>query len=114
MEVWVYTVGYTIQADDADPLINTVTVTGVDEDGDEVVGSDEHSLGIEFKPVLQVVKSVQGDIETAEVGDEVTYEIEVSHAATSDGSAVSGLVVSDNVAVGAVLQSGDTLSLIHI
>jgi uncharacterized repeat protein (TIGR01451 family) len=43
-EAWVYTASYTIQADDPDPLINTVSVTATDALGTEATDTDTHSL----------------------------------------------------------------------
>ena len=59
---------------------------------------------VDDQPVLEVVK--QGPASAA-VGDQVTYTIQVSHAAASDGSPVSGITVTDDVAGAATYVSGD-------
>jgi uncharacterized repeat protein (TIGR01451 family) len=57
-EAWVYTASYTIQPDDPDPLINTVTVTATDVWGTETTASDTHgvspgpSTGAIFLPIV--------------------------------------------------------------
>ena len=43
-ETWTYTATYTVLATDPDPLVNTVTVEGTDEDNDPVTATDNHSL----------------------------------------------------------------------
>jgi hypothetical protein len=51
-ETWVYTAGYTIQATDPDPLVNTATVTGEDADGEDVPdATDGHSTAIAAEPI---------------------------------------------------------------
>jgi uncharacterized repeat protein (TIGR01451 family) len=57
-EAWVYTASYTIQPDDPDPLINTVTVTATDVWGTETTAFDTHgvspgpSTGAVFLPIV--------------------------------------------------------------
>ena len=45
-ETWVFTADYTIQATDPDPLVNTATVTGDDDDGDPTSDTDTHSTEV--------------------------------------------------------------------
>ena len=106
-ETWNYSATYTIVAADADPLINTGTVTGTDRDGKTISDTDTHTLNIGFAPVITVVKSGPA---SATVGQTVTYTFAVSHAPTSDGSAVRGLTVTDNIAGAATYVSGDANS----
>jgi uncharacterized repeat protein (TIGR01451 family)/uncharacterized repeat protein (TIGR02543 family) len=105
-ETWVFTASYTIQITDPDPLLNTGTVSGQDEDGDDVPSAeDTHSTALGYAPFLTIVKD--GPL-AANVDDTVVYSFTVSHDATSDGSAVSSVTVIDTVAGTATLASGDT------
>ena len=107
-ETWTYTTTYTVLATDPDPLVNTVTVEGTDEDNDPVTATDNHSLPI-GAPVIEVVKTA--DVKSAEVGDTVTYTFTVSHATASDGTPVSAITVIDDIAGAATLDTqtgGDT------
>ncbi len=104
-ETWTYTVDYQVRASDPDPLINTASVSGVDTNGDPILDDDSHSLDIDYLPMLQVAKSGPPN---AAVGDTVTYAYEVSHAAGSDGSAITGPSVSDDVTGPASYDSGDS------
>ena len=55
-ESWVYTVSYTIAPTDTSPLINTVTVEGLDRDGRPVSASDEHStIIVQFGPGIHMI-----------------------------------------------------------
>ncbi len=103
-ESWTFTASRAVLASDPDPLVNTVVVSGLDGDGAPVSASDSHSLDVDYQPVLEVAKSGLG---TAAVGQTVTYTFVVSHGVGSDGSAVSGVVVSDDVASGEAYVSGD-------
>lgn len=62
-------------------------------------------MNVGFAPAITVVKSGPA---SATVGQTVTYTFAVSHAPTSDGSAVTGLTVTDNIAGAATYVSGDT------
>lgn len=104
-ETWTYTASYTVLASDPDPLVNTATVVGKDQDGDEVTAGDSHSLDIEYVPALTVAKNGPT---TADVGETVEYTFSVSHAGSSDGSPVGSVTVSDDVAGAAGFVSGDT------
>ncbi len=104
-ETWQYSVTKLVGPNDVDPLVNSGTVTGTDPDGDTITASDDHSLGIDFLPIIEVVK---GGPSSANVGDVVTYTFDVSHAPGSDGSSVNGLTVTDDIAGPATYQSGDT------
>ena len=103
-ETWTYTASHTVTTTDADPLVNIVTASAADRDGDPISDTDTHSLPIEFAPVLVVSKTGPA---TANVGDTLNYFIDVTHAPSSDGSAVSALLVNDDVAGAAALLSGD-------
>ena len=101
-EVWTYTGSREIKKDDPRYLTNTVCVYGLDLDTDEVYDCDSVTVPVTHNPLLELVKSGPA---TAGVGDVVSYYFEVSHAAGSDGSPVSGLTVTDTVAGDATLIS---------
>ena len=103
-ESWTFTASRTVLASDPDPLVNTVVVSGSDGDGAPVSASDSHSVDVDYQPVLEVSKSGLG---TAAVGQTVTYSFTVTHGPGSDGSPVSGVSVSDDVASGEAYVSGD-------
>ena len=104
-ESWVYEATHVVTATDPDPILNTVTVTASDEDGDDLPDStDDHSTDIDHLPVIVVVKTGPA---VAVAGDTVTYTFTVSHDPTSDGTPVSNLTVSDDVAGAAAYVSGD-------
>ena len=112
-ETWTYTATYTVLATDPDPLVNTVTVEGTDEDNDPVTATDNHSLPI-GAPIIEVVKTA--DVMSAEVGDTVIYTFTVSHASSSDGTPVSAITVDDDIAGAATLDTqtgGDTDPLLE-
>jgi hypothetical protein len=104
-ESWVYTATYIIQPTDPDPLENTATVEGEDQYGTPVTANDTHSIDIEFNPVLDIVKDGP---HTANVSDTVVYTFTISHADTSDGSPVSDITVSDDIAGPGNYVRGDT------
>ncbi|NYT12738.1 MAG: hypothetical protein GKC03_09385, partial [Methanomassiliicoccales archaeon] len=76
-EIWLYTVTYTVQIGDPDPLINTVNATGNDTFGDEVWDEDSESVDI-LRTDISITKEGPA---SALVGETVTYYINV----TNDG-----------------------------
>jgi hypothetical protein len=70
-----------------------------------VTANDTHSIDIEFNPVLDIVKDGP---HTANVSDTVVYTFTVKHADTSDGSPVSDVTVSDDIAGPGNYVRGDT------
>ena len=80
---------------DPDPLTNIVTASGTDLDGDPVVGSDTHSLDVDFAAALIVTKVGPA---TGQVSDNITYTFSVTHDLTSDGSDISAVAVTDDIA----------------
>jgi uncharacterized repeat protein (TIGR01451 family) len=76
-----FTVDYTIQGDDPDPLDNTVTVhyhpVGFTND---ITDDDDHSVNL-FQPSVSIDKS--GDA-LSKVGDPVDYTITVTNTSSSD------------------------------
>ncbi len=105
-EVWVYEATYTVLSTDPDPLTNTVTVDGTDRDGDPAPSeTDSHDTDIEFAPAWTVVKDGPA---TAVVGETITYTFTVEHdVVAGDGSDISDVVISDDVAGTPTLVSGD-------
>ena len=104
-ETWIYEATLTVQPTDPDPLANTATATGIDRDGEPVSAQDSHTTAIEYAPIILVVKA---GLTSADVGSTVTYTFSVTNDATNgDGSPISGVSVSDNVAGVASYVSGD-------
>ncbi len=104
-ERWVYTVAHVISAADPDPLLNVATASGRDGNGDLVVGSDSHSLDVEYAPSFQMRQEGPA---TARVGDVVVYTCTVSNdPATGDGSPISGVSVENTPAQGTSFVGGD-------
>ncbi len=89
-EVWVFTCSYTIgahQNGEANPVVNTATVTAVDELGRQVNDTDKHSTRL-LHPSIALVKSGPA---TALAGSLVTYALAVSN--TGDTAFAQPLVV---------------------
>jgi uncharacterized repeat protein (TIGR01451 family) len=104
-ETWTYTVAHTVQLADPNPLINQVTATGTDLDGDTVIATDTHSTTINYTPALTVVKDGP---DIAEVDETVVYTFSITHdTINGDGSPVKILAVTDDVAGEATYVSGD-------
>ena len=89
-----FNVNYTIQAGDADPLVNTVTVhyhpSGFPND---ITATDKHSTNL-FQPAVKVTKG--GDA-LSKVGDQVNYTFEVENTGSSDSPNLLLDTISDNV-----------------
>jgi uncharacterized repeat protein (TIGR01451 family) len=74
----------TVQAGDADPLPNTVSVTyrgKSDLSGSAVSGTDDHSVNL-FAPSITFDKSVSAKL--SKVGDAVTYTLKLNNTSSSD------------------------------
>ncbi len=104
-ERWIFTASYTILDTDPDPLLNTVTVTGLDQEGDGLAGYDTFSTSIIHTASLDLRKTAPI---TATAGETTAFTFAVSHAAESDGSPVHSVTVSDSLAGPAGYTGGDT------
>jgi len=96
-----FTVQYTVLLSDPDPLVNTVTVNGQNQYGqDPVTDSDDHSVNV-LHPEIDVEKT--GPL-TAHEGETITYTYTVTNPGDCE---LSGVTVNDNVAGSASYVSGD-------
>lgn len=77
-DTWTYTCTRVILASDPDPLPNTVTVTGYDEEENPVSDTDNASVDILY-PLISVEKSVTGGSHYDTVGDVISYSIVVTN-----------------------------------
>ncbi len=106
-ESWIYTADYTIQPTDPDPLVNGATVAGRDPEGDDVSAQASHSLDVEYAPALSIEKLGQS---SADVGETVLFFFLVGNDTTNgDGSPISNVTVTDDVAGLATLIGSDTV-----
>lgn len=104
-EAWVFTAGYTIPATGTHTLANTVTVTGLDQNGGEITAEDNHVTDILYYPLLQLAHAGPT---TATVTQTIYLTYTLSHAAGSDTSPVSQLKVTNSLAgVLALLPGSD-------
>ncbi len=74
----------TVQAGDADPLMNTVTAAYDSQSnlsGDEVSASDDHSVNL-FEPSVAIEKTA--DTSLSKEGDTVNYTLKVTNTSSSD------------------------------
>ena len=79
-----FSVNYTIQAGDPDPLVNTVTVEYAHADpatAGNVTDTDSHSTNL-FQPAVQIDKTA--NVTEAMVGDMVTYTFLITNLSSSD------------------------------
>jgi archaellum component FlaG (FlaF/FlaG flagellin family) len=94
-EVWVFTCSYTIaaahQAGEANPIVNTATVTAVDEYDRSVSDTDQHATTL-LHPAIALTKTGPA---TALAGSLVTYALAVSN--TGDVAFPAALVVLTDV-----------------
>ncbi|NND91100.1 MAG: DUF11 domain-containing protein, partial [Granulosicoccus sp.] len=95
-ETWHYTCAYVVPPDAVDPIVNTVTVTGTDLQGDPVTSASD-SYEVEFIPTptgdLQVTKSA--NVSSAWMGDLVTYSFDVTYTPPSGSGAANSVMVDD-------------------
>ena len=104
-ERWIYTVTHVIAADDPDPLINVAWASGRDGNGRLVVGSDSHTLDIEYAPAFHVEQ--QGPA-MAHVGDNIVLTCTVSNdVVQGDGSSITDVHVDNDPAGEAAFVGGD-------
>ncbi|MEM7033614.1 MAG: hypothetical protein AAF629_28960, partial [Chloroflexota bacterium] len=105
-ETWVYTVAYTVQPDDVEPLINIGQVAALETNGTPIpIVTDTHSLQIEYAPAITM--SASGDV-SAGVGQTTTFIYDVSIDPTiGDGSPIQNISIVDTIA--GVVTSGPTI-----
>jgi len=114
-ESWIYTASYTIQPTDDNPLVNTGTVQGKDQEGDNVTATASHTTTLNgFAPALNIFK--EGPT-TAKVGDTVVFTFTVTNVAftptfinanaNGDGSPIGNVTVTDDFAGVASYIRGD-------
>ena len=72
---------FTTPATASEPLVNTGTATGTDEDGDPVSDTDDHSLDVEFAPVLELTKTGPA---TMRIGEWGGFVISVQNESEAD------------------------------
>ncbi|MEX2554381.1 MAG: LPXTG cell wall anchor domain-containing protein [Actinomycetota bacterium] len=87
---------YTVQADDPDPLVNTVDIVYDNKanlTGSNVSDSDGHSTQL-FQPSIRVVKG--GDPQS-KVGDNVHYTFEITNTSSSDAPDLIMDSISDSL-----------------
>ena len=86
-------ISYTVDVTTAlpDPFVNTVTVTGVDQAGDPVEGSDTVAVDI-ITPGVSLTKTA--DRAGAGIGDTVQYTVQLTNVGTAD---MTGIQVTDNI-----------------
>jgi uncharacterized repeat protein (TIGR01451 family) len=75
-ETWHYTCSHVVTASDPDPLPNTATVTGVDDDGDTATDSDDHVVDI-LHPGIRIVKTANPD--SGSPGEVITYRYRITN-----------------------------------
>ena len=68
-ETWTYTCTHVVTDSDPDPLPNTATVSGTDDNGGTVSDQDSHTVDL-IHPAIQIVKTV--DPKSGNPGDTVT------------------------------------------
>ena len=88
---------YTVLAGDTDPLENTVTVvanTAADFAGVEVDDTDTVLVEL-FQPSIEVTKVA--DVETAQVGDTVTYTVTIENTSSADSPDLDLTLIDDSL-----------------
>ena len=103
-ETWIFTASYTVKVDDPDLLVGTVYASGNDENGDPVSKAGTHNTPVTIAPAVQVVKTGPSIVLVGEVAQ---YSFQVSHAPTSDGTVITDIMVSDDLAGSATYTGGD-------
>jgi uncharacterized repeat protein (TIGR01451 family) len=104
-EQWIYTASYIIRTTDPDPLVNTVTVFGQDQEGDSLIGYDTFETNLPQSAVLRIAKTAPV---TVTAGQTVIFWFSTSHAAGSDRSPVHTLWVNDTMVGPGTYVNGDT------
>jgi uncharacterized repeat protein (TIGR01451 family) len=117
----------TVRADDPDPLPNTVTAVfsgNADGSGGVLDGSDYHEVNL-FQPGILVTKS--GDVHTAQIGDDITYQVTIENTSSADSPALVFDLIDDTLqgdltlaanyqssTCGASLAAGGTCTITYV
>lgn len=108
-ETWEYTCTHVVTDTDPDPLPNTATVVGTDDEGRQSTSTDDHSVDV-IHPAITIDKTV--DVLSAEPGQTVTYSYAVKN--TGDVTLTDVKVTDDKLGdIGTIpsLAVGETVTL---
>ena len=96
-EVCIFNYSYIVQAGDPDSLVNVVTVTATTgSDGSGTSASDHGSATVDlFQPSIEVTKVA--DVETALVGDTVTYTVRITNTSSADSPDLDLTAIDDSL-----------------
>jgi hypothetical protein len=108
-ETWMYTCSFTVPAHaagEADPIVNTATVTADDLDGD-AVGSDTDTLSLDILHREGTLTVDKTGPTKAFHGDTIIYSYAVTYTSGSDGSPARDIVLTDDKCSAVSGPSGD-------
>ena len=110
-ETWVYNCSHVVVAGDPDRLVNTATVTGID-DLEHSVDSTDDAVSTILRPAISITKTGPTN---AHVGDPVVYTLVVTNAGNTPLSSVTvtdpkcdGLPVRSNSDADGLLSPGES------
>jgi uncharacterized repeat protein (TIGR01451 family) len=98
---------YTPVDGDPDQLVNTVTVTASTASGTSVNGTDSVTVDL-FQPSIEVTKVA--DVETAQVGDTVTYTVTIENTSSSDSPDLDLTLIDDSLEGDMLAECPDLLA----
>ncbi len=101
-ESWELTATYTVSTSDSSPLVNIATASATDGQGRIVTGQASASVEI-LRPAISLTKTAEPVILLC--GGTVTYTYTVTN---TGNTALSGILVNDNLTGEATYQSGDS------
>jgi len=109
-ETCVFNYSYTVQADDPDTLVNVVTVTATSgSDGSGMSASDDGTATVNlFQPSIEVAKVA--DVETALVGDTVTYTVRITNTSSADSPDLDLTAIDDSLEGDLLAECPDLLA----
>ncbi|HEU5097666.1 MAG TPA: hypothetical protein VFU22_01390, partial [Roseiflexaceae bacterium] len=107
-EVCSFSVNRTVQAGDADPLVNTVDVL-YHPDGfpNDITASDGHSVNL-FQPSVSITKN--GDA-LSKIGDDVSYHFKITNTSSADSPNLVLNSITDDVLGNLASYAGSCASL---